>query len=110
MHANVAREEFNNFLLDGVDNNDAYVNRYVVQPSVDGIAHQSVQGIGIRWSKDTVSWHLACASNQSRGGAFAQSQTRAALQDCARRPKRLLEFGTEHPDAAPCPAGSEMQR
>src|SRR4051812_43360925 len=37
MHANGAREEYNNFLLDGVDNNDPYVNRYVVQPSVDSI-------------------------------------------------------------------------
>lgn len=37
MHANGGREEFNNFLLDGVDNNDPYVNRYVVQPSVDSI-------------------------------------------------------------------------
>jgi outer membrane receptor protein involved in Fe transport len=37
MHANGGREEFNNFLLDGVDNNDPYVNRYVVQPPVDSI-------------------------------------------------------------------------
>ena len=37
MHANGGREESNNFLLDGVDNNDPYVNRYVVQPSVDSI-------------------------------------------------------------------------
>src|SRR5579862_129394 len=37
MHANGAREEFNDFLLDGADNNDAYVNRYVVQPPVDSI-------------------------------------------------------------------------
>ena len=37
MHANGAREEFNNFLLDGADNNDANVNRYVLQPSVDAI-------------------------------------------------------------------------
>src|SRR5205085_2959591 len=37
MHANGGREEFNNFLLDGVDNNDPYVNRYVVQPAVDSI-------------------------------------------------------------------------
>jgi outer membrane receptor protein involved in Fe transport len=37
IHVNGAREEFNNFLLDGADNNDAYVNRYVVQPSVDSI-------------------------------------------------------------------------
>ena len=37
MHANGAREEYNNFLLDGVDNNDPDVNRYVLQPSVDSI-------------------------------------------------------------------------
>ena len=37
MHANGAREEYNNFLLDGVDNNDQDVNRYVLQPSVDSI-------------------------------------------------------------------------
>ena len=37
MHANGGREEYNNFLLDGVDNNDAYVNRFVVQPPVDSI-------------------------------------------------------------------------
>jgi hypothetical protein len=37
MHANGGREEFNNFLLDGVDNNDQNVNRYVLQPSVDAI-------------------------------------------------------------------------
>ena len=37
MHANGAREEFNNFLLDGVDNNDPYVNGYVVQPPIEAI-------------------------------------------------------------------------
>ena len=37
MHANGAREEFNNFLLDGVDNNDPNVNRYALQPPVDAI-------------------------------------------------------------------------
>ena len=37
MHANGGREEFNNFLLDGVDNNDPYVGRYTVQPSVDSV-------------------------------------------------------------------------
>ncbi|MCS7025776.1 MAG: TonB-dependent receptor [Bryobacteraceae bacterium] len=36
-HANGGREEFNNFLLDGVDNNDLYTNRYVMEPSVDTI-------------------------------------------------------------------------
>ena len=37
IHANGAREEANNFLLDGVDNNDPYVNRYVAQPAVDSV-------------------------------------------------------------------------
>ena len=37
MHANGAREEYNNYLLDGVDNNDQDVNRFVLQPSVDTI-------------------------------------------------------------------------
>jgi hypothetical protein len=37
MHAGGGREEFNNFLLDGVDNNDPYVNRYGVEPPVDSI-------------------------------------------------------------------------
>ena len=37
MHANGGREEYNDFLLDGVDNNDQDTNRYVLQPSVDSI-------------------------------------------------------------------------
>ena len=37
MEAAGGREEYNNFLLDGVDNNDPYVNRYGVQPPVDSI-------------------------------------------------------------------------
>jgi hypothetical protein len=37
MHANGGREEFNNFLLDGADNNDQDTNRYVLQPSIDSI-------------------------------------------------------------------------
>ncbi|MBI3210133.1 MAG: TonB-dependent receptor [Candidatus Solibacter usitatus] len=35
--ANGGREEFNNYLLDGADNNDLYTNRYVLEPSVDTI-------------------------------------------------------------------------
>jgi hypothetical protein len=37
MHVNGAREEYNNFLLDGVDNNDPNINRYSLQPPVDAI-------------------------------------------------------------------------
>ncbi|MBO0719364.1 MAG: TonB-dependent receptor [Blastocatellia bacterium] len=37
MHVNGGREEFNNFLLDGVDNNDQENNRYNLQPPVDAV-------------------------------------------------------------------------
>ena len=37
MHANGGREEANNYLLDGVDNNDSDNGAYVLQPSVDTI-------------------------------------------------------------------------
>jgi Carboxypeptidase regulatory-like domain/TonB dependent receptor len=37
MQANGAREDTNNFLLDGVDNNDQDTNRYVLQPPVDTV-------------------------------------------------------------------------
>ncbi|MGH9672910.1 MAG: carboxypeptidase regulatory-like domain-containing protein, partial [Bryobacteraceae bacterium] len=37
MHASGAREEFNNFTIDGADNNDPYTNRYVLQPSLEAI-------------------------------------------------------------------------
>jgi len=37
MDANGAREEANNFLLDGVDNNDSDTRGYVLEPSVDSI-------------------------------------------------------------------------
>jgi hypothetical protein len=40
MHANGGCEEFNNFLLDGVDNNDSDTNGYALRPSVD--AHRRV--------------------------------------------------------------------
>ena len=37
MHAGGAREEFNNFTLDGADNNDPYINRFSLQPSLESI-------------------------------------------------------------------------
>lgn len=37
MNANGGREDSNNYLLDGVDNNDPNVNRYVLQPPVDAV-------------------------------------------------------------------------
>ena len=43
MHANGGREEFNNYLLDGADNNDPDVNAYVLQPSVDAIEEFKIE-------------------------------------------------------------------
>ncbi len=37
INVNGARESSNNFLLDGVDNNDLYLNRFVINPSIDAI-------------------------------------------------------------------------
>ena len=37
LHINGARESSNNFLLDGVDNNDLYINRLVVSPPLDSV-------------------------------------------------------------------------
>ncbi len=40
---NGAREQSNNFLLDGVDNNDPYINQYVALPPIDAIQEFKVQ-------------------------------------------------------------------
>ena len=37
LHLSGAREASNNFLLDGVDNNDLYINRIVVSPPLDSV-------------------------------------------------------------------------
>lgn len=44
VNVNGAREAANNFLLDGVDNNDLFLNRLVVNPSVDAIQEFRIQG------------------------------------------------------------------
>ncbi len=43
LSVNGAREQSNNFLLDGVDNNDPYINQYVALPSIDAIQQFKVQ-------------------------------------------------------------------
>jgi hypothetical protein len=43
MHASGAREEFNQYLLDGVDNNDPYNGRFVLQPPVETIQEFRVE-------------------------------------------------------------------
>lgn len=43
MHASGAREEFNQYLLDGVDNNDPYNNRFILQPPMETIQEFRVE-------------------------------------------------------------------
>jgi hypothetical protein len=43
INANGARDQSNNFLLDGVDNNDLAINQYVVAPSIDAIQEFQLQ-------------------------------------------------------------------
>lgn len=43
LSVNGAREQANSFILDGVDNNDPYINQYVALPSVDAIQEFKVQ-------------------------------------------------------------------
>ena len=40
---NGAREQANNFLLDGVDNNDLYINQIVVPPALDSVQEFKIQ-------------------------------------------------------------------
>ena len=42
LNSSGAREASNNFLLDGVDNNDLFLNRLVVNPSLDAIEEVSL--------------------------------------------------------------------
>jgi hypothetical protein len=72
---NGAREQSNSFLLDGVDNNDPYINQYVALPSVDAIQEFKVQSSDYsaefgRSGGAQVNVILKSGSNQFHGGAF----------------------------------------
>ena len=43
IHLNGAREQFNTFLVDGVDNNEPRINQYTVPPSIEAIQEFKVQ-------------------------------------------------------------------
>ena len=48
LHVNGAREASNNFLLDGIDNNDLYINRLVVSPPMDSVREFRLYASGYR--------------------------------------------------------------
>jgi len=82
MHANGAREDANNFLLDGSDNNDVYVNRYVAQPSVDSVQEFKVatNGYSAQYGRNAggqINVVTRRGSNQFQGFAYEYLRNRA---------------------------------
>ncbi|HTQ55523.1 MAG TPA: carboxypeptidase regulatory-like domain-containing protein [Bryobacteraceae bacterium] len=72
---NGAREQSNNFLLEGVDNNDPYINQYVALPSIDAIQEFKVQSSDYsaefgRSGGAQVNVILKSGSNEFHGGLF----------------------------------------
>ncbi|MGA2185546.1 MAG: carboxypeptidase regulatory-like domain-containing protein [Bryobacteraceae bacterium] len=72
---NGAREQSNNFLLEGVDNNDPYINQYVALPSIDAIQEFKVQSSDYsaefgRSGGAQVNVILKSGTNEFHGGAF----------------------------------------
>jgi len=72
---NGAREQSNNFLLDGVDNNDPYINQYSVLPSIDAIQEFKVQSSGYsaefgRTGGAQINIVLKSGANKAHASAF----------------------------------------
>jgi len=72
---NGAREQSNDFLLDGVDNNDLYINQYSVLPSIDAIQEFKVQSSDYsaefgRSGGAQINVVLKSGSNQFHGSGF----------------------------------------
>jgi len=70
-----AREQSNNFLLDGVDNNDLAINQYSVLPSMDAIEEFKVQSSNSsaefgRSAGGQINVVLKSGTNQLHGTAF----------------------------------------
>ncbi len=75
LSVNGAREQSNNFLLDGVDNNDPYINQYVALPSIDAIQEFKVQSSDYsaefgRTGGAQINVILKSGSNQFHGDLF----------------------------------------
>ncbi len=75
INVNGAREQSNNFLLDGVDNNDPYINQYVALPSIGAIQEFKVQSGNYsaefgRGGGAQVNMILKSGTNQFHGSLF----------------------------------------
>jgi len=76
-----AREQSNNFLLDGVDNNDPYINQYVALPSIDAIQEFKVQSSAYsaeygRTGGAQINVVLKSGTNQFHGSLFEYFRNR----------------------------------
>ena len=81
LNVNGAREQSNDFLLDGVDNNDLYINQYSVLPSVDAIQEFKVQSSDYsaefgRSGGAQINVVLKSGTNQFHGSAFEFGRNR----------------------------------
>lgn len=81
INVNGAREQSNNFLLDGVDNNDQYINQYALLPSVDAIQEFKVQSGNYsaeygRGGGAQVNVVVKSGTNQLHGGLFEYFRNR----------------------------------
>jgi hypothetical protein len=75
MHANGAREEFNNFLLDGVDNNDVANAQLIIVPGIDSVQEFKVQTSSFsaefgRAAGGVINVTTKGGTNQFHGSAF----------------------------------------
>jgi hypothetical protein len=82
LSVNGAREQSNNFLLDGVDNNDPYINQYVALPSIDAIQEFKVQSSDYsaeygRTGGAQINVVLRSGTNTFHGSAFEYFRNRS---------------------------------
>ena len=111
MHVNGGREEYNNYLLDGVDNNDPYVNRYVVQPAVDSIGEFRVatNGYSAEYGRNAAGQvNVVTRSGADRLSGFAYEYARDEALDA----RNYFASGTPpyHRDQAGMGAGGPVVR